>query len=106
MINLTETASNAIRSSLVEAPDSVQGIRIMVETGGCAGLKYMMALAIEPEAGDAVVEENGFKVFVEENSIPLLKGTKIDFVTSLEESGFTFDNPNAGSKCSCGKSFN
>ena len=30
---------------------------------------------------------------------------KVDFVTSLENSGFVFENPNAASKCACGKSF-
>ncbi|MFT8736722.1 MAG: iron-sulfur cluster assembly accessory protein [Zymomonas mobilis] len=107
MIHLTESASDAIRNSMAGAANaSVQGIRIKIEAGGCAGFKYMMALARAPESDDAVVEKEGLKIFVEANSVSLLKGTTIDFVTSLEESGFTFDNPNAGSKCSCGKSFN
>lgn len=29
----------------------------------------------------------------------------MDFVESMEGSGFTFVNPNASSSCSCGKSF-
>lgn len=106
MLHLTDNASDAIRNSIASAKaSSVQAIRIMIETGGCAGFQYKMALAREPEINDFVVEENGVKIFIEAHSVPLIKGTKIDFVTSLEESGFTFDNPNAGSKCSCGKSF-
>ncbi|WP_264816729.1 HesB/IscA family protein [Gluconobacter kondonii] len=46
------------------------------------------------------------KVFVDRQSSPHLEGTTVDFVVSLEQSGFSFDNPNAASKCSCGKSFN
>ncbi|MCA1955779.1 iron-sulfur cluster assembly accessory protein [Zymomonas sp.] len=106
MLHLTDSASDAIRKSITGTDDaSVQAIRIMVETGGCAGLIYRMALARKAEVDDIIVEEKGVKIFVEAESAPLLEGTKIDFVTSLEESGFTFDNPNAGSKCSCGKSF-
>jgi iron-sulfur cluster assembly accessory protein len=54
---------------------------------------------------DAVVECGGVKVFVDPDSQPLLTGLRVDFVESLEGSGFSFDNPNAASKCSCGKSF-
>lgn len=54
---------------------------------------------------DAVVEAGGVKVFIDPDSQPLLSGMTIDFVESLEGSGFTFDNPNAGTKCGCGKSF-
>ena len=38
-------------------------------------------------------------------SAPLLDGVTMDFVDSMEGSGFTFVNPNARSGCSCGKSF-
>ncbi|MFT8973223.1 MAG: iron-sulfur cluster assembly accessory protein [Zymomonas mobilis] len=106
MLHLTDSASDAIRKSITGTEDaSVHAIRIMVETGCCAGLIYRMALARKAEVDDIIVEEKGIKIFVEAESAPLLEGTKIDFVTDLEESGFTFDNPNAGSKCSCGKSF-
>lgn len=52
-----------------------------------------------------MVEAGGVKVFIDPDSQPLLSGMTIDFVESLEGSGFTFDNPNAGTKCGCGKSF-
>jgi iron-sulfur cluster assembly protein len=52
-----------------------------------------------------VVESGGIKVFIDPDSQLLLAGLRVDFVESLEGSGFTFDNPNAAAKCSCGKSF-
>jgi iron-sulfur cluster assembly accessory protein len=52
-----------------------------------------------------VIERNGVKVFIDMKSHDLLAGTTIDFVVALEGSGFTFENPNATSSCSCGKSF-
>jgi len=105
MINLTESALNAVRSAISGAADPVGGLRIMVEAGGCAGYKYMMGLVREPDPDDTVIERNGVKVFVDTQSHELLSGTTIDFVVALEGSGFTFDNPNAKSSCSCGKSF-
>jgi iron-sulfur cluster assembly protein len=45
------------------------------------------------------------RVFVDPVSQSLLTGMIIDFVESLEGAGFVFENPNASSSCSCGKSF-
>jgi iron-sulfur cluster assembly accessory protein len=105
MINLTDSALNAVRTAMSGASGPVAGLRIMVESGGCAGYKYMMGLVNEPEAEDDVVERDGVKVFVDPKSRVLLAGTTIDFVVALQGSGFTFENPNATNNCSCGKSF-
>jgi iron-sulfur cluster assembly accessory protein len=77
----------------------------MVETGGCAGYKYMMGLEREARDGDAVVESDGVKIFIDDLSQTHVMGMTVDFVTNLENSGFVFDNPNAAEKCACGKSF-
>lgn len=105
MINLTDSALNAVRSAISTATTPVDGLRIMVEAGGCAGYKYMMGLVNEAEPDDTVIERNGVRVFVDMKSHEYLAGTTIDFVVALEGSGFTFENPNAKSSCSCGKSF-
>ena len=34
-----------------------------------------------------------------------LDGVEVDYVESLEGSGFKFDNPNVKSTCGCGSSF-
>ena len=65
----------------------------------------MMGLVAEINPDDIVVENDGIKVFVEQDSASLLAGTVVDFVSSIEGSGFTFDNPQAQNSCSCGKSF-
>jgi iron-sulfur cluster assembly protein len=105
MINLTDSAVNAVRNAMSTAGKPVSGLRIMVEAGGCAGYKYMMGLVGEAEVDDTVIEREGVRVFVDMKSHELLAGTTIDFVVALEGSGFTFENPNAKSSCSCGKSF-
>lgn len=105
MIEVTETAANAIRNAIAGSKEPVQGLRIMVQAGGCSGYKYMMGLVNAAEPGDVVVEHSGVKVFVDEKSIPLLSGVVLDFTVSMDGAGFTFNNPNAQSSCSCGKSF-
>jgi iron-sulfur cluster assembly accessory protein len=96
---------NAVRSAISTAAEPVDGLRIMVEAGGCAGLKYNMGLVKEVDPDDTVIERDGVKVYVDMKSHEFLAGTTVDFVVALEGSGFTFDNPNAKSSCGCGKSF-
>jgi iron-sulfur cluster assembly protein len=105
MIDLTPEAATAVRAAMSRAGNDDAGLRITVQTGGCNGYKYLIGLDAEPRADDSVIESAGVKVFVDPDSKPLVTGLRVGFVESLEGSGFTFDNPNAVSKCGCGKSF-
>ena len=105
MIQLTPDAIEAVKSAMSRSTAPAAGLRIMVETGGCAGFKYMMGIEKAPRDGDEVIEQDGVVVFIDDLSAPHLAGMKVDFVAGLESSGFVFDNPNAASKCACGKSF-
>ena len=44
-------------------------------------------------------------MFVNRNAAGLIRGTRIDYVESLEGGSFIFQNPNAESTCVCGRSF-
>lgn len=105
MISLTPSAVNAVRMAMDGAKDPIAGLRILVETGGCAGMKYKMGLVSVIEQDDLAVASDGVTVFIDPASIEHLDGTTIDFVIGMEGSGFVFDNPQAKSSCSCGKSF-
>ncbi len=105
MIHLTESAANAVRTAIARTNAPVEGLRLAVDAGGCAGYKYMMGLVAKADPDDIVVEREGVKVFVDPGSMRHLEGTTVDFVVGLQNSGFTFDNPQAKSSCSCGKSF-
>lgn len=105
MIILTNEAATAVKAAMARAGKTEGGLRIMVESGGCAGNKYLIGLDAEPRDDDTVVESSGVKMFIDPDSRPLLDGMQIGFVESLQGSGFTFDNPNATSSCACGKSF-
>ncbi|MBM7487654.1 MULTISPECIES: iron-sulfur cluster assembly accessory protein [Bradyrhizobium] len=105
MIHLTDSAIKALKAAISSTAQPTNGLRIMIEGGGCQGFTYKMGLAHEPSSDETVFEQGGIKVFVDNASREHLNGTTIDFVVSLEGSGFRFDNPNAKSSCSCGKSF-
>jgi iron-sulfur cluster assembly protein len=102
---MTPSAANAVRMAIEGAKNPIAGLRIMVEAGGCVGLKYKMGLVADATEGDVTVDQGEVKVFIEPSSVSLLEGTTIDFVIGMEGSGFVFDNPQARSSCSCGKSF-
>ena len=55
--------------------------------------------------GDHQLELEGVPVVVDPFSAPHLRGTTIDFLNTIQESGFKIDNPNAVSSCGCGHSF-
>ncbi len=104
MVTLTQTAVATLEQVLAKSGPLVQGLRIAVTDGGCAGLKYQMGLEAEASDGDEVLEFGCVRVFVDPDSAPLLDGVVVDFVEGIEGSGFKFDNPKASS-CGCGKSF-
>lgn len=105
MITLTSAAAEAVKSAIARSGKEGAGLRIMIESGGCAGYKYLIGLDSDVRSDDAVVETGEVKVLIDAQSQPIITGLRVDFVESLEGSGFTFDNPNAANKCACGKSF-
>lgn len=105
MITLTDSAVAAVQRFIDNAENPMAGLRIKVEGGGCSGFQYGMKLEAEVDQADQVVEFDGLKVLLDENSAPLLDGVIVDFVDGLDGSGFKFENPNASNSCGCGKSF-
>ena len=73
MINLTDSALNAVRNAISAANKPVDGLRIMVEAGGCAGYKYNLGLVDEIDPDDTVIERDGVRVFVD-NEEPRIPG--------------------------------
>lgn len=84
---------------------AVAGLRISVLPGGCSGFKYSLNIEEEPLADDLVIDQAGIRIFVDGFSAPYLHGVTIDYVSSMQGSGFTFNNPNATGGCGCGSSF-
>ncbi|MEW8015071.1 MAG: iron-sulfur cluster assembly accessory protein [Candidatus Sedimenticola endophacoides] len=105
MLILTESAQKAVGRFINGSETPVGGLRISVTGGGCSGMQYGMSLEEDAKADDTVVEVGSLKIFIEPHSAPMLKGVTVDFLDSMEGSGFKFENPNAASSCGCGNSF-
>lgn len=106
-INLTEAAAAEVRKFIVaeNVPVESAGLRVGVLPGGCSGFKYSLNIAEASEEDDIVLDLSGIRVFVDGFSLQYLNGVTIDYVTSMQGSGFTFSNPNATGGCGCGSSF-
>jgi iron-sulfur cluster assembly protein len=105
MIHLTSNAIKAIRQFIRGSETPVAGLRLMVSGGGCAGFQYGMRLEPEKAEDDAEIEIEGVRLFVDPFSLPMIDEIRIDFIDSLTQTGFRFDNPNANTRCACGQSF-
>jgi iron-sulfur cluster assembly accessory protein len=105
MINLTPNAISAVEKFIKGSDTPVAGLRIAISGGGCSGFQYGMSLEEAQNEDDTVVEFGAVKLLVDPLSAPLLEGVTVDFVDSLNGSGFKFENPNASSSCACGSSF-
>ena len=103
MITLTERAGAKVQELL--ALEKKAGLRVYVTGGGCQGFSYGISLEDMSLAEDAVIEMRGVKLFVDPQSAKMLEGTEIDYLDSLESTGFSIKNPNAKSTCGCGHSF-
>jgi iron-sulfur cluster assembly protein len=106
LIDVTDAAAERIRDLLgKEGKGDSHGLRMKVIGGGCSGLRYELAFDDQIGEHDTEIEASGVKVIVDEKSALYLVGTTLDFVDTLQESGFKMVNPNAKSTCGCGESF-
>lgn len=105
-IMLTATAATEVRRYMEEqgAAESA-GLRVGVLPGGCSGFQYGLNIEDEAADDDMVLESQGIRLFVDPFSLQYLQGTEIDYVSTFQGSGFTFNNPNATGGCGCGSSF-
>jgi iron-sulfur cluster assembly accessory protein len=105
-ITLTERAADKVRSLMAQEPaGEAEVLRVAIQGGGCGGFEYQLGFDRGATGEDAEFEFHGVKVVVDPASAQYLKGATIDFVESLNESGFKVDNPNASGSCGCGHSF-
>ncbi|MGE0353138.1 MAG: HesB/IscA family protein [Gemmatimonadales bacterium] len=104
---LTDKAVAEVRKFIEaeQVPADTAGLRVAVLPGGCSGFKYSLNIEERALDDDLVLPVNGVRVFVDGFSAQYLQGVTIDYVTSMQGSGFSFHNPNATGGCGCGTSF-
>ena len=106
LVTLTESAAAKIGELMSEEPEGEAAVlRIAVQGGGCSGFQYGLGFDRGAQEGDHAFECEGVKVVVDPFSAPYLRGSTVDYLETIQESGFKLDNPNAVSSCGCGHSF-
>jgi iron-sulfur cluster assembly accessory protein len=105
MVQLTETAVSKVKEILDSQEPKPAGLRISVVGGGCSGFSYSMAFENTPNLLDKTYQFDGLKVFIDQASMLYLDGAEVDYVETMEGSGFKFNNPNVKNTCGCGSSF-
>ncbi len=105
MIQITEKAAGKVREIMGSQEPAPAGLRIAVVGGGCSGFSYSMAFENQPNMLDKTYNVDGLKIFVDQASLLYLDGAEVDYVETLEGSGFKFNNPQVKSTCGCGSSF-
>ena len=111
-IGITQSAAGKVEEllqrELSAAPEEHEGkeyaLRVAVQPGGCAGLRYALYFDDRKLDEDIVQTVHGVEVRTDKMSAPYLRGATIDYLDTLEQSGFTIDNPNAKGSCACGDS--
>ena len=104
-VTLSETAAVKVRALLDQEGRDDLRLRVAVQPGGCSGLQYQLFFDERTLDGDLELAPHGVPVVVDRMSAPYLGGATIDFTDTIEQQGFTIDNPNASSGCACGNSF-
>ncbi len=104
---LTDRAVEEVHKFMTaeQVPAETAGLRVSVLPGGCSGFKYSLNIEERSLEDDVVMEVNNVRIFVDGFSMQYLNGITVDYVTSMQGSGFTFNNPNATGGCGCGSSF-
>jgi iron-sulfur cluster assembly accessory protein len=106
-LTLTPVAAAEVQKFMAaeQVPEETGGLRVSVLPGGCSGFKYSLNIEERALDDDMVMQAGGVRVFVDGFSAQYLHGVTIDYVSSMQGSGFTFHNPSATGGCGCGSSF-
>jgi iron-sulfur cluster assembly accessory protein len=104
-LSLTSAAAVKVRALIEQEGRDDLRLRVSVQPGGCSGLQYQLFFDERSLDGDVNISSDGVPVVVDRMSAPYLVGATIDFTDTIEQQGFTIDNPQASGGCACGNSF-
>jgi iron-sulfur cluster assembly protein len=106
LVNLTESAAAKIKELMASEPaGEAEVLRVAIQGGGCSGFQYGLGFDVGSQEGDVRFSLHGVDIVVDPSSAPYLQGAEIDYVDSIQASGFAINNPNAVASCGCGHSF-
>ncbi|MCB1864118.1 MAG: iron-sulfur cluster assembly accessory protein [Chromatiales bacterium] len=93
-IAITPAAADKLAELFREVDDGdIEAVRIFVTGGGCGGMSYGMTFTDSRNEHDAVLEGEGYKVYVDAVALNFLRGVEIDFVDrGMGQASFVFNN--------------
>src|SRR6202161_3264195 len=102
MITISDKGAEKVHEFLAaqDADVTLAGLRVGVRGGGCSGFQYQLAFD-EQRDNDIVFESHGLKLLVDDESLPFVRGSVIDYEESLQGAGFKVSNPNVVAACGC-----
>ena len=103
-VSLTESVAQRIQAMLEERGSGV-GIRLGVKKNGCAGFAYVLDFADEQGENDSLFTQHNASVVIDKDSLEMLEGIELDYVSEGLNKSFKFRNPNVTDECGCGESF-
>src|SRR3989344_7545800 len=104
-INFTDKAVQKFGEIKAKESKEDSFLRLQVMPGGCAGFKYDFSFDSNKSQEDLIINKENLKILIDKDTINFIKGAKVDYIESLQETGFKISNPNAQSTCGCGSSF-
>lgn len=107
IINITPKALEMLQA-FSSSENSSPLVRVGVRGGGCSGFMYFLEpmSAQDKEEDDVVITvDNNLSLVIDSISLSYLEGITLDYVQTLTESGFKFNNSKYTKTCGCGKSF-
>ncbi|MFQ5620819.1 MAG: iron-sulfur cluster assembly accessory protein [Candidatus Nanoarchaeia archaeon] len=104
VVKLTEKAASKAKE-LMNQENHEGGLRIGVVPGGCSGYSYQLEFEDRERPDDVTYDQFGLKIYVNKNQAEHIQGMELDYIDTLNQQGFKFNNPNAAHKCGCGSSF-
>lgn len=105
VLEVTEGAAARVRVLADREGRPAPILRLRIVAGGCDGFSYRLSLENDVTDDDLVIERHGVRVLVDPRSIPLVRGSSLDFSDALLGGGLKVRNPNASHECACGESF-
>jgi iron-sulfur cluster assembly protein len=104
VLALTPAAVEQLQQALAQVDVHASGIRLAVTGGGCQGFQYSLTFAATARPDDVVMVQDGVTAFLDPASARHLHGTRLDYVSNRQGTGFHFFGLDAGRTIGCGSS--
>ena len=102
-MEITTLAIEKLKEVLEEQDQKDGSLRVVAMPAESGGLQYMLTMEKESQSDDTVLDVEGVKFLMDNDSAPFLEEATIDYVENLGgQVGFVINNPMFASAGGCG----